>query len=130
MPANKRQLGGGALMFLAGVAMAGGGVFEVVVQKVGTKAMAQITDCRDVDGRVHAVVCEGTWIEGDLVNGGHVEMGTVDGAQRSDVGQTIPVHLAGGRAYVPSIRIPLILLGFGVAMVAYGVQLARGGRSA
>jgi hypothetical protein len=50
-----------------------------------------------------------------LVGGeGHVVRGTVDGASADDVGKTIDVRLAGGRAYTTSLRIPIILLTLGL----------------
>jgi hypothetical protein len=119
-----RQLAGASLMLVCGVGFVGGAVFEEVVEQFGVPAMARITDCQDVVGRYHAVVCTGTWSAGGR-RAGHVVTGTVDGADRSDLGETLTVHLAGGRAYVPSVRIPLILLAFGVAFIAYGIQLLR-----
>jgi hypothetical protein len=115
-------------MLVCGLGFVGGGVFEVVVQEVGPPAMARINDCQDLVGKYHPFVCTGTWTVGG--RRGHVVTGTVDGAERNDVGQTLAVHLAGDRAYVPTVRIPLILFVFGLAFIGYGIQLFRGFRRA
>jgi hypothetical protein len=126
-----RLRAGAVVMLLAGVGMLGGGIFELGVFFQGTEGQARVTGFRELVGRVHTVACTGTWATGALVGGkGHVVTGLVDGATEDDVGQTLSVRLYGGRAYVPILRIPLILIAFGVAFLGYGVHLLRMGKKA
>jgi hypothetical protein len=57
---------------------------------------------------------------GSLLDGGHVVIGTIDGASRSDVGKKIDVRLSGGRAYTTSLRLPVILLVIGLLFAVFG----------
>lgn len=110
--AVRRRLAGIVLLSLPGLAMLAGGIYELVVLRTGEPARARITQCFDVAGRYGSDTCEGMWVEGgSLVFGnGHVVTGTVDGATPGDLGKTIDVRLAGGRAYTTSLRIPIVLL--------------------
>jgi hypothetical protein len=113
-----------ALVFLGGLGMLGGGVFLIVVQLTGTPATARITECHDSGGRYHSDVCRGTWVTGgSLLAGGHVVIGTVDGADEGDIGKTLDVRLSGDRAYTTSLRVPIILIVIGVALTGFGVRL-------
>ncbi len=116
-----------AFILLGGLGLAAGGAFEVVVLAKGAPAKASVFDCRSVGGRYTAYSCTGTWVAGGpLVGGdGHVVTGTVDGAGPDDVGQTIDVRIWGGRAYVPSLRVPILLLVLGLGMVGVAFGVAR-----
>lgn len=107
-----------------GLALGGGGVFLFVVQVTGTPAKATVTDCvQDISSRAGSYDCTGTWVVGgDLVfGGGHVDGGTIQGADASDVGKTIDVRLSGGAAYVESLVLPIILTGMGLLLAALAV---------
>jgi sulfite exporter TauE/SafE len=131
---NGRMLAVVALVLLGGLGMVGGGVFLVVVQETGTPAMARITECHDGPGRYGTDVCRGMWVAGgSLLEGGRVVTGTVDGADKGDVGRSLEVRLSGDRAYVKSLRVAIILIVLGLALTAVGARLAwmavRGGRA-
>jgi hypothetical protein len=97
----------------------GGGVFILLTQQTGTPAEATVTDCQRT-GR-SAYSCNGTWVAGgDLISGGRVVRGTIDGASSDDIGETLDVRLSGDRAYTTSLRLPLVLIGLGVAFAALG----------
>jgi hypothetical protein len=113
-----------ALVFLGGLGMLGGGVFLIVVQLTGTPATARITECHDGPGRYGTDVCRGTWVAGgSLLAGGRVVIGTVDGADKGDVGHTLDVRLSGDRAYTTSLRVPIILVIIGLGLTGFGVRL-------
>lgn len=113
------------VVVLFGLGLMAGGIFEIVVVETGTPARARIIECHNVGVRYHTDSCTGIWIAGGpLVGGnGHVVTGTVDGANSSDVGRTIDVRLSGSRAYTLSLRVPIILLVLGSAMLAVGFRL-------
>lgn len=119
------------LLLLGTIGIGAGGVYLTVIQFTGVPAQATVTDCvQDTDSRYPGVTydCTGTWIVGgDLVGGnGHVVVGTVDGADITDVGRTLDVRLAGGEAYVQSLLLPLLLMGLGFPSAALiGVLLVR-----
>jgi hypothetical protein len=100
---------------LAALACLGGGVFLIVQRETGTRAQALVTDCA-VSGR--ATHCTGTWIVGgDLLGGnGQVQVGSVEGATSSDVGNTIDVTVSGDTAYSRSLVLPIMLLVLGLLL--------------
>jgi hypothetical protein len=117
------------LLLLGALGMAAGGVYLTVIQFTGVAARATVTDCvQDPDSRYVTYDCTGTWVtDGSLVGGnGHVVVGTVDGADNTDVGTTLDVRLSGGEAYVQSLVVPLVLMGLGFPSAALiGYLLAR-----
>jgi hypothetical protein len=119
-----------AVVLVAALAFVGGGVFLIVERETGTRARATVSDCVE---RGRSTVCTGTWVVGgSLVGGnGHVVVGAIDGAVSSDVGKTIDVTLSGGRAYVRSLVLPILLIGLGVLLaVPSGRTLIRVGHRA
>jgi hypothetical protein len=120
-----------AVVALFELAMIGAGVFLIVQRETGTRARATVTDCVERgSSRNRTTHCTGTWVVGgDLVGGnGRVVVGEVDGATSSDIGKTIDVTLRGGTAYTRSLTLPILLLGFGLALpvlVGAGVLNAR-----
>jgi hypothetical protein len=102
------------LVTLFALAFIGGGAFVLVTQQTGTPAEATVTDCQRT-GR-YGSVCNGTWVAG----GGRVVQGTIDGASSGDVGKTLDVRLSGNRAYTTSLRLPLVLIGIGLAAALLG----------
>jgi hypothetical protein len=112
-------------LLLGALGTGAGGVYLTVIQFTGVATTATVTDCvQDPDSRYVTYDCTGTWVTGgSLVGGnGHVVVGTVDGADNTDVGKTLAVRLAGGEAYVQSLVLPLVLMGIGfpsAALIGY-----------
>jgi hypothetical protein len=107
------------------------GIFLLVQLETGTSARASVNECETTgSGRYESTHCSGTWIVGgSLLDGGHVVVGSVDGADQSDAGKTIDVMLHGDTAYPRSPVTPLVLIGFGlgpaVAALLLAVRLIR-----
>jgi hypothetical protein len=111
-----------ALVFL------GGAAFIVFVQQNGPKTTATVTDCRQRSIRPRTYNCTGTWVAGgSLLDGGHVVIGTIDGASKADVGKRIDVRLSGERAYTTSRRLPIVLAGIGLTFAVLGGREVRKG---
>lgn len=112
------------LVVLVAVAIAaatiGSGVFLLVQRATGARAVATVTDCMTTGTvRSRRTDCTGTWIAGGpLTEGGHVVVGTVQGAEQSDVGKKVDVTLRGDTAYVRDLALPLMLIGLGVVPAA------------
>ena len=71
-------------LLVTSLAFVGGGVFLIVERETGTRAQATVARCVESGGgRLHRTDCTGTW-----VLGGHVVVGTIEGADSSDVGKT------------------------------------------
>jgi hypothetical protein len=112
------------LFLLGGLGMVAGGVYQVVVRETGERASAKVTECHESGGRYRSDVCAGTWVAGgSLLDGGHVVLGTIDGASSGDLGHTLDVRLSGDRAYTTSLRVPIILIVLGLGIAAVGVRL-------
>jgi hypothetical protein len=112
------------LFLLGGLGMVAGGVYQVIVRETGERATARVTECHKSGGRYRSDVCSGTWVAGgSLLAGGHVVLGTIDGADSGDLGRTIEVRLSGERAYTTSLRVPIILIVIGLGIAALGVRL-------
>ena len=102
-----------ALLFL------GGAGFLTWVQETGDATEATVTDC---ERRVKSTTCTGTWrtAEGEIVIGG-----TIDGATRDDLGETLEVRLHGDRAYTRSIRLQIILAALCLGCVLVATRYLR-----
>jgi hypothetical protein len=112
------------LFLLGGLGMVAGGVYQVIVRETGERATARVTECHKSGGRYRSDVCSGTWVAGgSLLAGGHVVLGTIDGADSGDLGRTIEVRLSGDRAYTTSLRVPIIVIVIGLGIAALGVRL-------
>jgi len=112
------------LFLLGGLGMVAGGVYQVIVRETGEHATARVTSCHKSGGRYRSDVCSGTWVAGgSLLAGGHVVLGTIDGASSGDLGHRIEVRLSGDRAYTTSLRVPIILIAIGLGIAAVGVRL-------
>jgi hypothetical protein len=59
-----------------------------------------------------------------LFDGGHVVVGSVDGAEQNDVGKTVDVTLHGDTAYTRSLTTPLALIVFGAGSAFAGLIVA------
>jgi hypothetical protein len=104
--------------------MIGSGVFLLVQRQTGPRASVTVADCvTSGAGRYASVHCTGSWVVGgSLLDGGHVVVGTIDGADTSDVGKTIDVTLRGDTAYTRGLTLPLLLIGIGLVPAA-GIAL-------
>ena len=112
------------LFLLGGLGMVAGGVYQVIVRETGERATARVTECHKSGGRYRSDVCSGTWVSGgSLLAGGHVVLGTIDGADSGDLGDRIEVRLSGSRAYTTSLRVPIILIVLGLGIAGVGVRL-------
>lgn len=115
--------------------MIGSGVFLLVQRQTGPHASASVAECVTTGGgRWASTHCSGSWIVGgSLLEGGHVVVGTIDGADRSDVGKTIDVTLRGDTAYTRGLALPLLLIGIGLVpalAVIFRVRSTLRGRQA
>jgi hypothetical protein len=102
------------------------GVFLLVQRQTGTRATATVDDCQvDGSGRYRTTHCTGSWIVGgSLLEGGHVEVGTIDGVDDDAVGKTIEVTVRDGEAYSRDLALPLIFIGVGVLWGALAIPLS------
>jgi hypothetical protein len=106
---------------ICAVVMIGAGSWLLWQRQTGTRVEASVTQCRTHGaGRYERVHCDGTWIIGGsslLDPGSSIVVGTVEGADTDDVGKTIDVTLSpdGQTAYTRDLRLPLILIGTGLA---------------
>jgi hypothetical protein len=96
------------------------GVFLLVQRQTGPRASATVDECVTTGaGRYASTHSTGSWIVGgSLLDGGHVVVGTIQGADTGDVGKTIDVTLRGDEAYSRGLALPLMLIGFGLVPVA------------
>jgi hypothetical protein len=101
---------------LTAVGVLGGGIFLFVQRETGTRAQATVTECHVVSTGLHATdECSGTWVVGgSLLDGGHVVIGDVQGAERRDIGKTLDVTVRGGTAYTRGLGLPIGLTAGGL----------------
>lgn len=105
---------------ICAVVMIWAGSWLLWQRQTGTRVQATVTQCRTHGaGRYERVHCDGTWLIGGtslLDDGSHIVVGTIEGADTSDVGKTIDVTLSpdGQSAYTRDLRLPLILIGAGL----------------
>jgi hypothetical protein len=138
---SRRPPSKGAMAVLSVVAviiaavMIGSGIFLLVQRQTGPRASATVGDCvSSGGGRWPTVHCTGSWVVGgSLLEGGHVVVGTIDGADTGDVGKTLDVTLRGDTAYTRGLALPLLLIGIGfipaAALVLRIRTLARAARN-
>ena len=126
-----------AVTALFGLGMGGAGVAEIASKESGTTARVKVTGCsynEELKGGTYQ--CQGVWVSGGALVGGngHVVIGSIDDADPSQVGKTITAHVSGDNAYTPSLRVPILLIVFGVLMVGgsgiSAVQVIRGRKRA
>lgn len=88
----------------------------------GEKVLATVDECHTHHG-LHSTstTCTGSWVAGgDLLAGGHVVIGTINGAGKGDIGDTVTVHVHGDSAYTQSHATTYALAGLGVGLLALG----------
>lgn len=97
-----------ALAVTFGAVFVGGAAYVLTQQRTGEPVTVTVTECQQ--GR-RTLACYGTWTEGDTVRSGIVE-----NANSDHVGQELSARSSGERAYLPSLRLPIILLVVGLAL--------------
>jgi hypothetical protein len=108
-----------AVLLIVAIAMTWAGVNLIVQRQTGVRMQVKVDDCEvSYNGPQYRYVhCTGTWIlGGPLLEGGHVVVGTIEGADTEDIGKTIDVTLSpdGETAYTRDIRLALGLTAVGV----------------
>jgi hypothetical protein len=105
----------------------GGAAFVFTAQRTGERTTATVTGCVQRPARYGGTSCTGRWVSGGSLvgGGGHVERGTIEGADKGDLGKTLDVHVSGGRAYTESLRLPIVLAGIGLAFALGGAYELR-----
>lgn len=110
------------------VALIVGGAQLLVELERGAPARATVRDC-DRGMRRGTVHCTGTWIVGgDLLAGGRVARGTIDGADVDDVGREVAVRLVGDRAIIDARGRPTAFIAAGATLLAGFALLLRARR--
>jgi hypothetical protein len=106
-----------------GAALLVPGIFFLVQRQTGIRADATVADCEITGaGRLEDTHCTGSWVVGgSLLDGGHVVLGTISGAEQSDVGKKLDVTVNGDTAYTRELATPLVLIGLG--LIPCGVML-------
>src|SRR4051794_24138453 len=116
-----------ALFILAfGGLLIGGGFSKYADQNSCTPGKATVSSCTTAHNTeyVHtASTCTGHWTTGgSLLAGGHVGVGRIEGADKSDEGKTIDVRIHGtDHATVPDLKTPILLWVLGAALVLFGL---------
>jgi hypothetical protein len=102
---------------LGGLAILGAGIFRLVQDETGTRAVATVSDCSGVDTQYSHETCTGSWvIGGSLLAGGHVEVGDISGAHDKDIGKKLNVTVRNGTAYTRGLLLPILLIGLGIVI--------------
>lgn len=92
------------------------GVYLLMLQSTGVRTQATVSDCETTgSGRYQTTNCTGSWVlGGELLEGGHLVLGTIQGADESNVGKKVDVTIHGDEAYLRDLRLPLLLVGLGI----------------
>jgi len=106
----------------------GGGIFLLVQRQTGTRTQAHVSHCdASGSGKYRKVHCTGSWmLGGSLLDGGRVQVGTVNGVDTGDVGKTVDVTVRGDTAYSRSLVLPIVLAALGLVPLAGLVVVVRG----
>jgi hypothetical protein len=104
------------------------GIFFLVQRETGARGVATVDSCDTTGaGKYERTECSGTWVVGgSLLDKGSIVVGTIQGAEDSDVGKTIDVTLAGDEAYSRDPTLPLVLIGFGLVAIAFAILIVIG----
>ena len=110
------------VLALLGLGLIGAALLVDRYEERGVATTAKVSGC-ETRYKLPAL-CRGTWVEGDLLDGGRVVFGPIDGAGRGDIGKEIAVRAEGDSAWTISNRLPYILAGSGIATILSGVFVA------
>jgi hypothetical protein len=115
-------------MILIAAGLLAPGIFFLVQRETGPRGVATVDSCDTTgSGRYQRTECSGTWVVGgSLLDKGSIVVGTIQGAEDSDVGKTIDVTFAGDQAYSRDPTLPLVLIGFGLLALAIAVIIVVG----
>ena len=127
---SQNPIGSALVVLVAGaavVATLGGGIFLLVLRETGPRAVATVSECTVTgSGRFRRVDCQGSWtIGGSLLEGGHIMVGTIQGAETTDVGKKLDVTVRGDTAYSRDLKLPLLLIAFGLVPVFAVLNVIR-----
>lgn len=103
-----------------------GGFSKYSDQHSGTPGKAKVSSCTAAHNTkyVHTTsTCMGSWtVGGSLIDGGHVGIGPIEGADKGDEGKTIDVRIHGtDHATVPDIKNAIVLWVLGALVLGFGV---------
>jgi len=122
-----RPVSGAILVAVVSLGFIGAALAVVAYEERGVATTAKVASC-ETRSKLPPL-CRGTWMDGDLLAGGRVVFGTIDGANRDDIGGEIAVRTDGDTAWTTTNRIPYLLGGLGVAAAVFGaVAIARNAR--
>jgi hypothetical protein len=116
------------LIILAfGLLLAYGGYSTYADQKSGSPGRAKISECTGGGKYQPGIHCRGTWnTGGSLLDGGHVNVGDVNGAGYGDVGKTIEVRIHGSdHATKPSLGTPMMLWALSALVLLLALFILR-----
>ena len=112
MKSNVRNLIALILIMGGSIGFVIGGSYLIYWQRMGIKAIAVVTDCRQSR---RSEVCNGAWmVDGKVITG------ILENVSTADMGKKIEVRLMGERAIKPGLRLPILLYGLGVTIALLG----------
>ena len=113
-----RRVRAALLVALVSLGFVGAAFLVDAYEERGVETTAKVASC-ETRSKLPPL-CRGTWVDGDLLDGGRVVFGTIDGANRDDIGAEIAVRAEGDSAWTISNRLPYILGGCGIAIALLG----------
>jgi hypothetical protein len=85
-----------------------GSIHQVIGKRPASRRRRESPSAARAADRYRSDVCTGVRAAGgSLLAGGHVVIGTVDGADSGDLGHTLDVRLPGATADTTSLRVPI-----------------------
>lgn len=130
MPRKRGTLIAAVVILAFGALLIFGGFSKYADAHSGTPGKAKVSSCtRAINTKYYkrASTCTGSWtIGGSLLDGGHLAIGRIEGADQGDVGKTIDVRLHGtDHATVPGLGTPILLWVLGGAIALFGLFVLR-----
>jgi hypothetical protein len=104
------------------------GIFFLVQRETGTRATATIDSCETTGaGRYADTECSGSWVVGgSILDKGSIVLGTIQGADESDVGKAMDVTVVGDQAYSRDLKLPVLLIGLGLVPIGLAILVVLG----
>ena len=126
---NKGGLAAALVLLGIGALLAYGGFSNYADQHSGVAGKAKVTHCTAAHSAkyVHTVArCTGSWVIGDILDGGQVGVGRIEGADPRDEGKTIDVRIHGtDHATVPDLKNAILFWALGAAFLAFGAYVLQ-----